>query len=266
MSENNEKKKKKAVVPLTTEYGAKELKIWINKYTIRSFFYTLAGLILFVLINLANTTLSNAGEQEVRVAPIVKLTIEDLPPPPVEDLEAAPPPPSQTIINSGPAARAGTPVPVPDAQITPDMQDFATLDIMSRASAEGGDGLDLGGFSDNIDFDGTKVKVEVREEEPDPDEFIPVEKEPGVDLVKLQKLITYPDLARRAGIEGSVVLRVLVEKDGNVKRTLIEYSENELLNQAAIDAVTKYGKFTPAIQNNQPITCWVSIPIRFKLR
>lgn len=259
--------KTKKVDPLELlPYGAPEIKAYIKKFTFRSFLITISLIALLALVYISNTKLSNAGEVAVPMAPIVKLSIQDLPPPPAaEEADIAPPPDQKMIVNSGPAARAGTPVPVPDAQITPDMQDFATMDIMDRASAEGGDGLDLGGFSDNIDFN-EEVDVEVREEEPAPDEFIPVEKEPGVDLAKLQKMIIYPDLARRAGVEGSVVLRVLVDKDGTVKKSLIEFSENELLNQAAIDAVNKYGKFTPAIQNNEPIMCWVSIPIRFKLR
>ncbi len=153
-------------------------------------------------------------------------------------------------------------MPVPDAEIKPDMQEFATIDVMSRASAEGGDGVDLGTFASNIDFD---VNVEVKEKEPDPDEFIPVEKEPETDIGSLQKLVVYPDLARRAGVEGKVLVRVLVDKTGKVKKTRVDYSDNELLNDAAVKAVSQ-AVFTPAIQNKQPVQCWVTVPITFKLR
>ncbi|MEN6294586.1 MAG: energy transducer TonB, partial [Chloroherpetonaceae bacterium] len=67
-------------------------------------------------------------------------------------------------------------------------------------------------------------------------------------------------------VEGRVVVRVLVDKDGSAKRMFIDASDNELLNDAAITAIKKYGKFTPAIQNDQPIMVWLSIPIQFKLR
>ena len=168
---------------------------------------------------------------------------------------------------AGPAARAGIPVPVPDAQITPDMQEFATIDVMSRASAEGGSGIDLGGFASNIDFNqSSKVDVKVKEKEPEPDEFIPVEKEPGVDYSRLQSLVIYPDLAKRAGIEGRVTIRVLIDKDGSVRKMFIEDSDNSLLNEAAENAIRNYGRFKPAIQNQEPIMCWISIPIQFKLR
>lgn len=254
--------------PKPSGYGYWEMKDIIRKFTWRSFFITIALMVFLLIFNFVFNKVSESNKTAPKVAPIVRLSIEQLPPPSTEDqAEAAPPPPSQQVINTGPAARAGTPVAVPDAQITPDMQDFATIDVMSRASAEGGDGLDLGGFSSNIDFEGKgNVDVKVREEEPAPDDFIPVEKEPDVDLAKLQKLVEYPDMARRAGVEGKVILRVLVDAKGRATKTLVEASDNELLNEAAVNAIRKYGTFTPAIQNGEPIMCWVSIPIRFKLR
>ena len=86
------------------------------------------------------------------------------------------------------------------------------------------------------------------------------------DLGKLQKNITYPEIARKAGIEGRVIIRVLVGADGKARKTLIESSDNEMLNEAAVKAIKDYGLFTPAKQNGQSIMCWVSIPINFRLR
>jgi len=124
----------------------------------------------------------------------------------------------------------------------------------------------MGDFADNIDWEGEGVQVETREEEPDPGEFIAVEKQPGMDIVELQKLVEYPKLAKEAGVEGRVIVKALIDKSGGVRKTLVEYTDNSLLNQAAIDAIKNYKNFTPAIQNNQPVMVWISIPIRFKLR
>ncbi len=253
-------------VPLPCPYGSAELKGFIRKYTIRGVLITLVLFILFFITFLITNKIREQAQAKVFEAPIVRIDLENLPPP-TDAMDDFIPPPAQQIIHSGPAARAGNPIPVPDAMITPDMQDFATIDVVARASAAGGDGLDIGNFAPNINFDAERpVRVEIKEVEPEMYEFIPVEKEPGVDLGKLQSLVVYPDLARRAGVEGTVVLRVLVDKDGSVRRMVIESSDNQLLNPAAEDAIKKYGKFTPAIQNQQPIQCWVSIPIRFRLR
>jgi len=251
-------------IPVASDYGAVELKKWINKHTIRGFVITIALFLLIILLYWGFVTISEASRSILKTAPLVKLKLENLPPPGAD--EEMPPPPTETIMNTGPAARAGTPVPVPDAQITEDLQEFADMDVLSRASAEGGDGIDLGGFSSNIDFDAKEdVNVKTREQEPGIDEFIPVEKEPFIDLNELQKKIQYPEIARRAGIEGKVLIRILVEKDGKPKRHRIEYSDNEQLNDAAIKAVMS-SVFTPAIQNDRPVTCWVTIPVTFRLR
>jgi protein TonB len=250
-------------IPQRNEYGALELKTYINKSTIRGFVITTSLLLLFLIYNLISDVA--AGKKVAPpLAPIAKMDLVSLDAP-AEEVNVPPPPAPEQIV-SGPAARAGTPTPIPDAQIAPDLQDFADMDVMDRASSEGGDGIDMGNFANNIDWEGDGVNVETREAEPAPDDFIPVEKQPGMDIVELQKLVEYPKLAREAGIEGRVVIRALIDKNGKVKKTLVEHSDNSLLNQAAIDAIKNYKNFTPAIQNNKPVMVWISIPIRFKLR
>lgn len=254
-------------IPLPSSYGAAELKGIIRKFTVRGLIYTCALLVLFMV---AYTTFKKIEESRAKdlTGAVVKTELSNLDEnkAEIEDVLTGPPP---ELMNSGPAVRAGTPVPVPDAEVTADMQDFATVDVMSRASAEGGSGVDMGGFSSNIDFNAAPEQmkqVEIKEEEPDINEFVAVEKEPAVDLGKLQGLVTYPEIARRAGVEGKVVIRALIDKSGALKKLSVEHSENAMLNDAAKDAVKKYGRFEPAIQNGQAISCWVSIPIQFKLR
>lgn len=253
------------VIPKINEYGAREIKEFIRRATYRAFAYTGIGFVVLIIAYFLSGAIAEATKRPPLVAPIVKLDLIELPPQDAA-VDVPPPPPPQTIINTGPAARAGTPVPVPDADIAPDLQEFASMDIMDRASAEGGEGLDLGDFSNNIDFDNQGINVGVREEEPDPDEFIVVEVEPGVDYAKLQSLVEYPSIAQRAGIQGQVVVKVLVGKQGEIRKKMIEYSDNPMLDKAALDAIDKYGNFTPAIQNKEPVMVWVSVPIRFKLK
>lgn len=251
-------------LPPPTDYGAVEVKQFINKFTIRGFLITIGIMSLILLLYWTFETITSMEGKKLKTAPIVRLTLDRLPPD--QSVDELPPPPTQTIVNTGPAARAGTPVPVPDAEITDDLKEFADISELSRASAEGGEGIDLGGFASGIDFDAKQeVKVEVREKEPGVDEFIPVEKEPFIDLAELQKKITYPEIARRAGIEGKVLIRVLVDKDGKPRRHRIEFSDNEALNDAAIKAVMS-SVFTPAIQNDRPVQCWVTLPVVFRLR
>ena len=253
-------------VPLPSLYGAAEMKHFIRKNTYRGAIITLLLLLLLLLITFIMHTVERQYAADAKLAPIIRTTLEDLPPQSSETADIAPPP--DLVINTGPAARAGNPVPVPDALIAPDLQDFATVDVIDRAAAEGGTGEDLGGFASGIDWD-RRSDVDVSrliDKDPSPDDFIPVEKEPGIDMTKLQRLVVYPDMARRAGIEGTVYVRALVDRTGKITRTIIESSDNRALNDAAERAVRDYGYATPAIMNQEPTTCWVTIPIVFRLR
>jgi TonB family protein len=254
------------VVKVTpSAYGAKEIKEFIRKNTWKGFFITAGLMLILVLLNIFAGGEDDMTKMDIiNFNPVNTMTLEEIATP--DDVEeVAPPPDMQQIINTGPAARAGNPVPVPDAQITPDMQEFATMDVMSRASAEGGSGVDLGEFSSNINFDESEDLNVKKVEEPAMDEFIPVEKQPQTDMAELQKSVVYPEMAKKAGIEGKVTLRVLVDTDGSVRKVAVIQTDSQLLVQAAKDAVSK-AVFTPAIQNNQPVMVWVSIPITFKLR
>lgn len=252
-------------IPQGSGYGAIELKEFIARNTYKGFIYTVSMLVILLLAYYIVEKSQDARDAAPPMAPIIKINLANLKQD-IDELEAVPPP--QMILNTGPASRAGTPIAVPDAQIPADMKEFAKMDELSRASSVGGDGVDIGGFSGNIDLN-RSGKVDIKkqvEDEPDIDAFIAVEKDPVVDLAKLQKSIIYPEMARRANIEGRVVVRVLVGADGKARKAVVEDSDNVMLNDAAIKAINDYGTFIPAIQNGQPITCWVSIPITFRLR
>ena len=75
----------------------------------------------------------------------------------------------------------------------------------------------------------------------------------------------YPELARKAGIEGTVWVKILIDKRGNVRDAQIIRGIGAGLDEAAVEAL-KNTKYTPAIQNNQPVAVWVAQRIIFNLR
>jgi TonB family protein len=72
----------------------------------------------------------------------------------------------------------------------------------------------------------------------------------------------YPDIARQAGVEGTVVVQALVGLDGRVRDTRIVRSI-PMLNGAAQEAVRQW-RFKPAATGGGPVATWVSIPISFR--
>jgi TonB family protein len=105
------------------------------------------------------------------------------------------------------------------------------------------------------------ITTETGELDPSPGIFIPVEHPP----VPIKEVVPqYPDIARRAGVEGTVWINVLVDKQGRAKRAMIIKSDAEVLSESAIQAALQW-LFTPAMMSNGPVTVWASIPFRFKL-
>jgi len=76
---------------------------------------------------------------------------------------------------------------------------------------------------------------------------------------------SYPKRARREGLEGRVVLSVLVTNTGSVKNIyVLETSGVSLLDEAAITAVTNWS-FVPAKIKDTAVESTKLIPIRFQL-
>jgi protein TonB len=74
----------------------------------------------------------------------------------------------------------------------------------------------------------------------------------------------YPELARRAGIEGMVVVKTLINTKGDVEDVVVLKS-HPLLDQAAIEAAKQF-KFKPGKQRDRYVKVWMSIPFTFKLK
>lgn len=75
----------------------------------------------------------------------------------------------------------------------------------------------------------------------------------------------YPEVARRRGYEGVVLLKVRILPDGTIGDIQVERSSSyKLLDEAAINTVKRW-TFVPAQRNGIPIPIWATIPIRFSL-
>jgi TonB family protein len=96
---------------------------------------------------------------------------------------------------------------------------------------------------------------------PRQDDFIAVEKEPR--LIQMDTPL-YPELAREAGVEGQVLVRVLVGRDGLVRDAVVIRSV-PMLDAAAL-AAARTAVFKPALQHDTTVAVWIVIPIEFALR
>jgi TonB family protein len=161
-----------------------------------------------------------------------------------------------------PKLQSGIAIPVPDHTVSLDktILEQGLLPELDVFGVE--DGWDLwGGKRGRPDGD-PNVPAYLGGDDPD----APV----SPDIVeRLPELVTIPDpvypaLARESGTEGVVRVNVLVGRDGRVRDAKIVQSI-PMLDEPA-QASARAAIFRPALWNGNPVSVWVTIPIRFSLR
>lgn len=175
------------------------------------------------------------------------------------------PPPSITNSMSAPVIGVakfgkpsiGMPIPVPDAEINPEQ----TIATQTEMSAVVGPRIETGSETEGGAVQITD-DVMIEDDDPEMGVFVPVEKSPQI-VRSVQP--DYPEIARRAGIEATVWVNILVDKKGIPKRAVVVKEDGAgVFNEAAIKAAMTY-QFTPAVMNSGPVQVWVSIKFRFQL-
>ena len=76
--------------------------------------------------------------------------------------------------------------------------------------------------------------------------------------------IIYPEICREQAIEGTVLVEILVDRKGQIRKHEILESPNDELSQAVVNAIPTL-EFMPAIKNGKNVSSKVLIPVNFKL-
>jgi periplasmic protein TonB len=75
----------------------------------------------------------------------------------------------------------------------------------------------------------------------------------------------YPESARRAGVQGTTLLRIHIETDGRVSDVSVARSAgHQALDEAAADAVRRW-RFEPALNAAGPVSMWAVVPVEFRI-
>ena len=174
----------------------------------------------------------------------------------------APPPPARERTPSArqpsPSSTAYAPVVAPTG-ITPE-RDVAAPDVPEIEGAIGtGVGLDVG----------VVVRDAPRVLEAAPPAARPAAAVRVADLPQPPHKIAdarpvYPEVARSARIEGTVVLEAIIDRAGRIDDVRVVRSV-PLLDQAALDAVRQW-RYTPSTLRGQPVAVLMTITVNFKLQ
>jgi protein TonB len=105
------------------------------------------------------------------------------------------------------------------------------------------------------------------EEETEEDIFVVAEKMPKLQggMQSLHNQIEYPEIARKAGVEGRVIIQFVVSERGQVTNPRILRGIGAQCDQEAL-RVVKNAEFSPGIQRGRPVKVKMTLPIVFKLQ
>lgn len=156
-----------------------------------------------------------------------------------EQIEEPPPPP-----------RPPVPEEVPDdAELTDEPLDLdASLDIdepMQDAPPPPDDG---------DDYDDEPEIFEVVEDMP----------EPVGGMAAIQQAVEYPQIAQRAGVEGTVMVEFTVNEQGQTSDLRVVRGVGSGLDEEAMRVIQE-AEFTPGMQRGEPVPVRMTLPIRFQL-
>lgn len=95
--------------------------------------------------------------------------------------------------------------------------------------------------------------------------FAEVMPEPVGGLPSIYKKISYPAIAKSAGLEGKVYVLIFIDEQGGVDDVKVVKGLGGGCEEAAISAI-KSTKFTPGKNGGVPVKVKLSLPIQFKLK
>jgi protein TonB len=136
-------------------------------------------------------------------------------------------------------------------------------------------------FDEDIEIEFEDSDFSFDDPPPPPPEFIEeLEDDEAIDFFAVQnppkmvggmknlyKNLVYPSMARRAGKNGSVVLKFICSKTGKPTKitVLSERPKNLGFGAAAITALKKC-VFSPGLQRDKPVPVRMKLPVKFKVQ
>jgi protein TonB len=249
------------------DYGAFSLRKLSNSRHI-------VALVVATLIFILGTTapviikkiVPERKERDVSVRTLSDINL-DKPKEKVDEMlkELPPPPPLKNVI------KFTAPVIKPDEEVAEEEEPKTQAEVVESKAAIG-----------NIDFDkGTDDPTAAMPDEmPTEDQqivgeegqvFLSAEQMPEFPggekemMAYLYENVKYPQMARETGIQGTVFVKFVVEKNGSVSRVEVLRGIGGGCDEEAVRVILSMPKWNPGKQNGLPVRVFFNIPLKFKL-
>ena len=264
----------KEPVETKMQYGAPELKQFYKRFLSRGLIFALV--LHFVLIGtyIGVDAYEKKQEEELRIKRDIELKDIQTQQDQSNDKEDQAPPPEVEPQKVEALKDLAALTPEPVAKEKADLETIKKVEetekIKAFVSSEGSENFDPTKETGKVSVKEREVEKEVTKEEKKDNsktktyQQFEVDKAPvAVNLSSVQGSMRYPEIARSNGVEGKVTVKVLVGPDGSVV-SVGGFSGPDVFRDEVSSKVMSL-QFTPALQQGQPVRCWVSVPFSFKL-
>jgi periplasmic protein TonB len=250
-------------------YGAYQLRKIYEKHVRNSLLIGALAVVLGISAPLIYAKIKSSIEAANRPT-VVEVNLQDVklpddlpPPPPPPPPKEPPPPPKATIKYVPPVVKEDAAVKE-EAKVEPPPPDKE----VSTVTQEGSNKVEV-------------ATAPVGQAEAPPPPVVEEKKEDEVFQVVEQQAefpdgqaalfkwlsqnIKYPAVARENNIQGKVILRFIVEKDGSVNGVTVLRGTNELLDKEAVRVVKEMPKWKAGKQRGNAVRSYFTLPVVFKL-
>lgn len=265
------------------EFGAYQLRAASEKRHTMAFLYMLAGLVVVVILILAYSKYSDYREEQKALA--LQEQREKMMAAQIEQAEEETPEEEQEEVKyeqpeiEVPQEVLATVQVTQIAIVEADKVKNEVMDMETQKEDNTARGVVTQEGSDDADkFKAVQEQVVVKEPEPEvvkPKEeeiFVAVEQQaefPGGQAALMKWLsnnIRYPESAQQNDIQGRVVVKFVVEKDGSVGNATIVRGVDKDLDREALRVVKKMPKWQPGKNNGVAVRSYFTLPVTFKLQ
>jgi protein TonB len=255
---------------MDTDYGAPELKRTYQKFFSRGMILAIIAHLVVIGTYLGVTYLKLKAEEDKTKVTQRIINVTDLEPPPSATDEEPPPPPKIEEPPVAPPKDLTALTPEPVAKEKAEEQTIKTQEELEKIQSPVSSIGDTGKFTYTgpVKVEEKKVEEKIEKEKEVVEKTVyqsfEVEKAPEcVNLGQVRSSMVYPPIAREAGIEGRVSVKVLVGADGSVIK-VGSVSGPDVFHDEVRDKSMNL-QFTPGLQNGKPVKVWVTVPFNFKL-
>jgi periplasmic protein TonB len=256
------------------QYGAPELKKIYKKYASRGLMIAVV-IHIFLVSSYVFSLYIDKLQQEKQLQIKRDIELKDIQTnETAKEDESTPPAPEVEVKQPDALKDLSALTPEPVAKEKADLETIKKVEetekIKAFVSSEGSENADPNKETGKLKIDVQKTEEKQQKEEKKEKVVVKtyqqfeVDKAPvAVNLSQVRSSMRYPEIARSSGIEGKVTVKVLVGPDGSVL-SVGGFSGPDVFRDEVSSKVMSL-QFTPALQQGQPVRCWVSVPFSFTL-